>query len=657
MVYFRELELLPVGIFVAEGDGFCVFVNQFWRSLSGLSAQEALGRGWIRALHPEDRERVLHAWREAAAAGKVFESEYRFRAPTGEVTWVWTRAAIPQAAGQAGGHLGITVDITSRKQAEQERERERTFLREALHQMPAGVIIAEAPSGRLLLRNQQAAATLGRYLIPCDDVPDYAAGRGLHPDGRPYRPEEWPLARSLRTGEVVMDEPIEVLRDDGTRRTLHASSAPIRSPAGEIVAAVLTLRDVTERKYWQQEQEATLRRGQAAKEEAEQANRAKDRFLAVMSHELRTPLNAVLGWAQLLRAGHLEPEAARKAIETIERSARHQVTILDDLLDIARMTAGKIRLDCVPVDLAHLTDVCVRSLAPEAEAKGIRLEARLAAGVTVRGDPDRLKQVMTNLLSNAIKFTPREGHVEIRLTATPRQCEWVVEDTGPGIPAETLPHLFEPFRQADAVSTRATGGLGLGLAIALQLAELHGGSIQASNRTDGPGAVFKLVLPMTAAEACPQQTPAENESGPAGERCLGAKLTGVRVLVVDDDPDARELITWILRECEADVSTAVSPEDAIRLVERWDPHVVLSDIAMPGESGYTLLQRLRETGRQGRERLPVIAVTGLGTREESDRVRRAGFEAIIAKPFEASRLTNLVAEFARTPGGGLPGDR
>jgi signal transduction histidine kinase len=374
--------------------------------------------------------------------------------------------------------------------------------------------------------------------------------------------------------------------------------------------------------------------------EAQAANEAKDQFLATLSHELRTPLNAVYGWARMLRDPRLPAEMLPRGLEAIERNARAQMQLIEDLLDVSRITTGKLRLEVRPVDVGAVIEAALDSVRPAAEARGVRLTTLIDPRATpIMGDPDRLQQVAWNLLVNAVKFTPRGGRVEVTLRRVNSHVEMVVADTGAGIDPALLPHLFERFRQGD----RAHGGLGIGLALVRSLVELHGGTVTAASEGAGRGATFTVKLPLALATRGPEM-PAPVLAPATGGR---ADLHGIDVLVVDDDRDALELVRTILGAAGAEVRTAGSAAEALERLDARVPHAVLSDIEMPGENGYTLVRRLRQRPREAGGALPVVALTAYSGLSERIRALEAGFDMHVPKPVDPVELTAVVARLVR----------
>jgi signal transduction histidine kinase/ActR/RegA family two-component response regulator len=381
--------------------------------------------------------------------------------------------------------------------------------------------------------------------------------------------------------------------------------------------------------------------------ETQEANRAKDDFLANVSHELRTPLTAMLGWARMLRSGRLDDEAAAHALEVIERNTEAQAQLIEDLLDISRITSGKLRLDVQPVDLVHVIEGAMNTVTPAADAKSIRMQTVLdpAAG-TVAGDPDRLQQVVWNLLSNAIKFTPRGGRVQLRLERVDSRVELTVADTGRGIAPEFLPYVFDRFRQAEAASSRAHGGLGLGLAIVRHLVELHGGVVRAASEGTDRGATFTVSLPIAPMRASPSEARVHPTARTRVPFERAPNLDGVRVLVVDDEPDTRNLLARVLQQCGAIVGTAASAAEALAAFEAGPPDVLVTDIGMPGEDGYALIRKIRARAPEHGGRVPAAALTAYARVEDRMRVLSAGFQLHVPKPVEPAELATVVATLA-----------
>jgi PAS domain S-box-containing protein len=400
------------------------------------------------------------------------------------------------------------------------------------------------------------------------------------------------------------------------------------------------------------EREALLEAERAARNEAERMNVMKDEFVATLSHELRTPLNAILGWSQVLNLSEPTSSDYREGLEAIERNARAQTQLIDDLLDMSRIISGKIRLDVQWTNLSTAVEAAVESVRPSAEAKGIRLRTILDphAG-PVSGDPTRLQQIVWNLLSNAIKFTPKGGKVDVMLERVNSHLEITVHDSGIGIKPEFLPLVFERFRQADASTTRHFGGLGLGLSIVKQLVELHGGSVRAKSPGEGQGATFIVSLPLAPVRKNEvREHPATNRPGRVD--CDQFHLAGLRVLVVDDELDARTLLQRVLEQCAVEVHLAANAGEAIDMIQVHRPDVLISDIGMPGEDGFELLRRIRGLPEAAGGRTPAIALTAFARSEDRTRAMIAGYQVHISKPIEAPELLATIASLAGRTGGG-----
>jgi signal transduction histidine kinase/ActR/RegA family two-component response regulator len=401
------------------------------------------------------------------------------------------------------------------------------------------------------------------------------------------------------------------------------------------------------------EREALLASEQEARREAEIASRAKDEFLGLLSHELRNPLNAILGWTRLLTSGQLEESTFARAIETIDRNAKLQTRLIDDMLDVSRIVSGKLRLDAQPVDLPSVINAAVDTSRPAADAKDIRIQVVLDFGAgVILGDPVRLQQIIWNLLSNAIKFTPKHGRVQVQLERVNSHVEITVSDTGPGISEDFLPFVFERFRQADSTASKKHGGLGLGLSIVRHLVEMHGGTVVAGNRMDQSGAVFSVRLPLMVVRSPTLPEPPDSArvhptvSGPVSFDCP-PELKGVKVLAVDDEADARHLLTAVLEQCGARVRTCASGAEVLGAMEEFKPDVLISDIGMPEEDGYALMKRIRawETAR-GEQATPAVALTAYARVEDRLQALMAGYNMHVSKPVEPAELAIVIASLS-----------
>ena len=454
-----------------------------------------------------------------------------------------------------------------------------------------------------------------------------------------------------RTGEVIgglfFGHPEPGVFSERTERIIVGVAAQAGIAVDNARLYEASLRASTERQM-------LLESERDARAAAERLSALKDEFLANLSHELRTPLNAILGWAQMLRLGKQSEADTEKGLATIERNARVQVQLIEDLLDMSRILSGKVRLDVQALEPASVIEAAIDTVRPAASAKGIRIEVMLdSTAGPVLGDPNRLQQVLWNLLSNSIKFTPRGGKVQILLERVNSHIEISVSDTGSGIPFEFLPHVFDRFRQADGSTTRRHGGLGLGLSIAKHLVELHGGTIRAESPGTDRGSTFSLHLPVAVVHRAKGGEARQHPSAPRSVAATfeRANLSGIKVLVVDDEPDARELVKWVLSDCGAEVWTAGSAAEALLLLDGELPHLLVSDIGMPDVDGLELLRRVRGLEAKRGGRIPAIALTAFARSEDRTRALRAGFLVHIAKPVEPSELVASVASvLGRTDG-------
>ena len=425
---------------------------------------------------------------------------------------------------------------------------------------------------------------------------------------------------------------------------------------GTVIGTLTIIDDVTERVAREAELQAQLEdrsrllsNERLARNEAERANRLKDEFLATISHELRNPLNAIMGWAHMMRVGNLTPANVERAVETIYRNAKSQSQLVADLLDVSRIISGKLRLDVRTVDLISIVNAAVDSIRPGAEAKGIRLQTMFdpAAG-PISGDADRLQQIVWNLLTNAVKFTPKGGRIQVKVQRVDSHVEVVVSDTGVGISKDFLPYVFDRFRQADASTTRIHGGLGLGLSIVHQLVDLHGGTVSVHSEGEGKGATFTISLPFVGVIS--NQNEAEAVHPTQSDEVLSFEglpsLQGLKVLVVDDEADTRELIREVLKECGSEVITSPSVAEALIALEQHKPDVLISDLGMPDEDGYSLIAKVRELPPERGGEIPAAALTAYARAEDRMRVLRSGFQFHLPKPVDSAELVTVVASLA-----------
>jgi PAS domain S-box-containing protein len=630
-------------IFMLDPEGRVVTWNAGAERFKGYRAHEIIGQHFSRFYPPEALARGLPAHElEVAQATGTFEDEgWRVR-QDGSQFWanvVITAMRAPD--GQLLGFAKVTRDLTQRRHHEEALRRSEERFRLLVEGVSDYAIFMLDPNGRIAtwnvgaerIKGYTAADIIGRHFSI------------FYP--REARESGWPdheLQVAAEKGSFV-DEGWRV-RKDGSMLWANVTITALRHEDGRLLGFAKLTRDLTERRQAEAAELASRQRDEllqaerSARMEAQRATRMKDEFLATLSHELRTPLSAILGWTQVLRrAGQADkPVDLERAIDVIDRNARAQVKLIDDLLDLSRIMAGKVRLDVQPIALLDVVQAAVDSALPSAEAKGLRLTSRLDPGAsTVQGDSARLQQVVWNLLTNAIKFTPKGGQVQVTLQRIGPRLELSISDSGIGIPASYLPHVFDRFSQQDSSTTRAFGGLGLGLAICRQLVELHGGSIRVSSAGEGQGATFVVELPVSQE---PQQAEAAQSGSPDAAGAVDLplpRLGGVHVFIVDDEPDARELLRRMFENQGAQVTAFASAQEALAAVLPARPDLIVSDIGMPEMDGYQFMRALRADESRD-ERIPAVALTAFARAEDRKKSLLAGYQAHLAKPFDMAEL-------------------
>ena len=662
----RQLaDAMPQIVFAATPDGHVDYFNRRWYEYTGLPEGSVGFESW-RHVHDERRlPEVSEQWARATRDGTPYQVDYPLRRADGAWRWHLGRALpVRDGAGAIVRWFGTNTDVHDQKLAAD-------AMREGKQQLAVALEAGRLGTWEVDLRTRQ---------LTCSDA--CKANYGRSPD-RPFTyddlwaachaddraPTEAILRRAIETRADYVAEH-RVLWPGDTLARPHWTSVRGRvtyADDGTPLRIAGVNQDVTERKRAEAERERVLEAERAARAESERAGRMKDEFLATLSHELRTPLSAILGWSQMLARDGVTSDSLRKGLSTIERNARAQTQIIEDLLDMSRIISGKVTLDTRQILLADVVRAAVETVGPTASAKQIDLIVDLGGHepTPVLGDANRLQQVFWNLLTNAVKFTPRGG--TIRASLTRRASQWRVDvvDSGEGIRPDFLPFVFDRFRQADASTTRKHGGLGLGLAIVKQIVELHGGTVGVRSDGEGRGATFTVALPMSAV----QQTPAESPTTPAGaagpppvaadgatgatgadsrsrdvfgwDVALAKSLAGLRVLVVDDEPDARAMLRHLLESCQAIVEEASGAEAGVERFRAFRPDVLVSDVGMPGENGYAMLARIRAL--PGGADVPAVALTAYARADDRIRAIRAGFQLHVPKPVEPAELIASVA--------------
>lgn len=552
---------------------------------------------------------------------------------------------IQYAGGRSIGRLWSFRDVTARRRAEEalRDSNERLFF--MADAMPQKIFTAR-PDGDVDYFNRQWRDYTGLVL---EQMAGWEWTRLIHADDIAECTRRW--RHSLQTGESFRME-CRFRRADGEYRWHLIQARARRDAGGNITMWVGSNTDIDSIKQAAEEKKRLLENERAARSEAERANRTKDEFLATLSHELRTPLNAILGWSQLILQGTMNEDSIRRGIETIERNARAQNKLIEDLLEMTSIMSGKIRLDIHPVDIACVIDSVIQTVMPGAEAKGIDIRDTVeCAGEIVPADQNRIQQVIWNLLSNAVKFTPRGGTVEILARRKDFGIEITVKDSGIGILPEFLAYVFDRFRQGDSSLTRSHGGLGLGLAIVKQLVELHNGTVRAESEGEGKGAAFIVTLPLAQAE----DSGGKQQAGQSGNGTNGHRvLSGMKILVIDDEADARELINEVLGQCKANVFTATSAGEGIEILKSQRPDLVISDIGMPERDGYELIREIRSLSEANGGQTPAIALSAFAHEDDRMKAMTAGYQVHLAKPVESHQLIAAIGdliECMRKPAG------
>jgi PAS domain S-box-containing protein len=675
-------------VFTLDLEGNVKSINKAVESITGYAQNELLAMNVRDFLTPTSAESARQMTERKLAGEERTNYEVEVQTKDRRVLTLEISSRLAMSQGKPAGIQGVARDITTRRQAEEAlRQADQRALSEYERLLERVAGLAQTlGTARDLLAIFRGLKEFALVSVPCnglfvslyDPVRDvrtacygWADDEEIDASELPPIPvtSSGPNSRAVRTNQVVITDdymsetlghPAVLVGPDNGLRPQSSLSAPM-SVMGRIIGTIEVQayekaayrdEDVTAMRMAANltavaiENVALLERESTARANAEESNRLKDEFLATVSHELRTPLTAILGWSRMLEGGSLDSDMARRAIDTIKRNAKSQAQIIDDILDVSRIITGNLYLELNPLELESVLEAAVNVVRPTAEAKGIQLELNFEEPVAVSGDSNRLQQVFWNLLSNAVKFTPSGGKVRVNLRKIDSEADVTVSDTGQGITADFLPFVFDRFRQADSTSTRQHGGLGLGLAIARHLIEIHGGAIEAKSLGEGEGATFTVRLPLVGSRVVTQpDEPAEVEKSSSKSQEM---LSGLHVLLVDDDEDTLEMLSAALRQRSANVTAVSSAAAALAAIKTARPDVLISDIAMPGVDGYQLMEKVLALNLK--PALPAIAITAYAKEEDKATALAAGYQRYLSKPVELGEFISAVAEAARKNG-------
>ncbi|MBC5795856.1 PAS domain S-box protein [Sphaerospermopsis sp. LEGE 00249] len=637
---------LPVQISYVDAQQRYRFNNQRYEEWFGIPIAEIYGKH-IKEILGESVYQKIVPYVKTVLSGNQVTYETKLLHQNGKIHDT-SVTYIPQfnQQGKVEGFVALIRDITEQKQAENALKQSEEKFRKLTEKVRVIPWEADPKTGNFTYIGLQTEEILGYSLTDC--YSDNFWEEHIHPEDK-----EWAVKYCLMSSQTEENYEFEyrMLAADGRVVWLYDIVNVVRSKDGAKQIHGFMI-DITERKQAEQEREQILAREKAARTEAEAANRIKDEFLATLSHELRTPLNAMLGWTQLLRSRKFDEATTARALETIDRNSRSLAQLIEDVLDVSRIIRGKLRLNMSSVEIVPVIEAAIDTVRPAADAKHICIESEFdpAVGVVI-GDANRLQQIVWNLLSNAVKFTPKGGKVEVKIQRIKSRVQIQVSDNGAGIATEFLPHVFERFCQADSSTTRSHGGLGLGLAIVRHLVELHGGTVFATSPGLEQGATFIVNLPMKAVineDDTPKSQPFLTNSESVNYQL--SILENVRVLVVDDEADTRNLLTTILGQYGAQVTAVASTQEAMTALSQFHPDILISDIGMPEEDGYTLIRKVRSLPSNEGGKIPAVALTAYARSEDRTQALLAGFQLHIPKPVNPGELAAVVANLAGRTG-------
>jgi len=648
------LDVIPIGIGIAD-DPQCerIQVNPYFAKALGILPNSNGSLGAPADERPKNFK-VISGGRELstaelpmqyAAANRVTVKDVEVDVVHDDgviVNLLEYAAPVLDKDGNVRGCIGAFLDVTERKRAEEAlRQSERDY--RGLFENAHDAIMILDPDNEIVLDANQRACEM--Y---CMSRPEFI-GLSLETVSKDLYMSKSRVKQTLDSESPLHFETVQS-RKDGSQIFIEVNASVVNYKGSR--AILIINRDITERRLAEQERERLLANERAARAEAQAANRIKDEFLAMVSHELRTPLTSILLWAHMLRTGKLDETAAIRGLETVERSARAQAKLIEDILDVSRIVSGKLNLNIRSTDLLSIIAAAIEVVRPAVIAKGIDLQVKVDASVgQIQGDSDRLQQVVWNLLSNAAKFTDEGGRIEVKLERADQHALITVSDTGQGISPEFLPYVFDRFRQAESLLTRRHSGLGLGLAIVRHLVEMHGGSVRAESAGEGSGSAFKVKLPLTEGRSIEATQATELEQMIAATECTSSNsssvVKGLRVLVVDDDAATREAISAMLEQGGAEVTACSSAAEAMEMMQMSRPDVLVCDLAMPDEDGYSLISKVRALSRIQGGQVPALALTAHVRMEDRLKALSSGYQLFMPKPVEVNELLVSIAALVR----------
>ncbi|MBL8148456.1 MAG: response regulator [Blastocatellia bacterium] len=674
----------PMMIWMTDSQGLCTYLNRQWLEFTGKTIEAGMGKGWIEDIHIEDVGRVKTILNDAITKRNSFIIEYRLKRHNGEYRWILDHAMPLIDSGEITGFIGSSIDISERKLAEEIvkiRARQQAVVSRLGQSALAGATLKALMDEAVLLVAEGLDVEFGHVLEMSTDGQSMLVSAGCGWTEGTVGQSRLEVSSNSIAGYTLLllsDEPVVITDINSERRfkipkmfrdhsIVSGLSVTIRGSKfsfGVLGAYSLKPRNFTtddinfirsianvlamaiERNKVDEERASLLVREQEARKEAEAASRIKDEFLATCSHELRTPLTSILGWAKLLSRADLEPQTFSKAVSVIERNAKLQSKIIDDLLDISKIVSGKMALEMKVTEILPVVEAAIDTLKATAEAKGVKMLMIIDPVLSpVMGDSNRLQQVVWNLVANAIKFTPAGGSVEVTVKRADSQIEISVKDTGKGINPDFMPYLFKRFYQADSSITRTQGGLGLGLAIVRHIVELHGGNVSAESPGEGKGSTFRVRFPVISAWK-EEITRTSSRWGSFRQPEANISLSGTKIVVVDDDPDTLGFMKLILAEAGAEVRDASSVDEALALFRKQLPDLIISDIGLPTRDGYELIREVRnlelESGRRGRGKVPAIALTAYTKKQDRLRALSSGYQVHLSKPIDPNELLSVI---------------